>query len=305
MPLAPPRTNLPPDPRVEEALKAIERAGVDIFLVTPALAAFWLKRNVGNRTLRSQKVDEYRQAWERGEWMFTGQGVAFDWNGTLVDGQHRLTFISGLPEGTVVPMSVTWGLDPRAFGALDRQIPRSAADVLRITRRMAACGRMLAEIYNYNQSFGITPQYLAPFIDWARDPFEALIDRCSSDPAVWSSAAFMAAAIVAIRTGSDREFVLSTYRALCLNDLDAMPPAAKAVVRQRLMGKLVKLPGKFDLFCRALRVFTDKGTEIQQIRVVSVTEKTAEVRAFLESQIQAPKIRRPDKRSKKHADPAT
>ena len=102
-------------------------------LITPAQASEWLKQNTGNRRLRQGHVDALRAAFERGEWKLIHAGIAFSPSGRLLDGQHRLTMISGLPDGAVVPMSVSHGVDPGAFTVIDQGKTRTASDVFNVT----------------------------------------------------------------------------------------------------------------------------------------------------------------------------
>ncbi len=61
--------------------------------ITPARAAEWLEANTTNRPLSRPVVRSFAEAMRRGEWLVTHQGIAFDVNGVLVDGQHRLAAI--------------------------------------------------------------------------------------------------------------------------------------------------------------------------------------------------------------------
>lgn len=63
----------------------------------------------------------------------THQGIAFDKNGILRDGQHRLTAI--VDEGRDAKMVVTFGIAPEAFSVMDTGSRRTASDVLEINNR--------------------------------------------------------------------------------------------------------------------------------------------------------------------------
>ncbi|HEY2041129.1 MAG TPA: hypothetical protein VGH11_00540 [Jatrophihabitans sp.] len=56
-------------------------------------AAELLEANTTNRPLSMPVVRGFAEAMGRGEWLVTHQGIAFDVNGVLVDGQHRLAAI--------------------------------------------------------------------------------------------------------------------------------------------------------------------------------------------------------------------
>jgi hypothetical protein len=98
--------------------------------ITPARAAEWLEANTTNRPLSRPAVRSFAEAMRRGEWLVTHQGIAFDVNGVLVDGQHRLAAIieADLPVELTVFTDVAEG----TFDVLDTGKRRTAADVLAI-----------------------------------------------------------------------------------------------------------------------------------------------------------------------------
>lgn len=74
--------------------------------ITPALATEWLeKHNTINRNLSQSTVDCYAIDMKNGRWSLTHQGLAFDTNGNLQDGQHRLWAI--VFSGVTLQMNVT------------------------------------------------------------------------------------------------------------------------------------------------------------------------------------------------------
>jgi hypothetical protein len=98
--------------------------------VTPERAEEWLAANTANRPLSRSTVRGFAEAMRRGDWLVTHQGIAFDSNGVLVDGQHRLAAIieAGLP----VELTVFTEVEPDSFDVLDTGKRRNAADVLAI-----------------------------------------------------------------------------------------------------------------------------------------------------------------------------
>jgi hypothetical protein len=98
--------------------------------ITPARAAEWLTANTTNRPLSRPIVRGFAEAMRRGEWLVTHQGIAFDVNGTLVDGQHRLAAV--IEADQPVEMTVFTEVPEGAFDVLDTGKRRTAADVLAI-----------------------------------------------------------------------------------------------------------------------------------------------------------------------------
>lgn len=101
-----------------------------IEIITPEMATRYLSRNVKNRSIRKQEVDAYAREMKRGTFTLTHQGIAFDENGNLIDGQHRLMAI--VMAGTPVQMMVTRGMTPTSLTVVDRGASRTIRDVITI-----------------------------------------------------------------------------------------------------------------------------------------------------------------------------
>ncbi|QKW51397.1 hypothetical protein [Streptomyces buecherae] len=100
----------------------------EVVMVTPELAREWLKVNALNRPLSRQTVVHLTRAIQRGEWKLTHQGIAFDENGQLVDGQHRLEAV--VKAGVAVEMLVAYGVPRAAFTVMDTGRKRTGRDAL-------------------------------------------------------------------------------------------------------------------------------------------------------------------------------
>ncbi|MFR9757451.1 hypothetical protein [Streptomyces sp. TR06-5] len=96
--------------------------------VSPQLATEWLTRNTSNRPLSKGTVQQLAGRIERGEWQLTHQGIAFDENDVLIDGQHRLAAI--VKAGITVPLAVTHGVPRTAFTVMDTGRKRTGRDAL-------------------------------------------------------------------------------------------------------------------------------------------------------------------------------
>lgn len=102
----------------------------EVDMVTPEMADEWLSEDVNqqNRPLSSDTVAFLARAIERGEWRLTHQGIAFDEDNKLIDGQHRLAAIrkAGLP----VQVLITRGVPRSAFAVLDTGRKRTGRDAM-------------------------------------------------------------------------------------------------------------------------------------------------------------------------------
>jgi hypothetical protein len=103
--------------------------------ITPEMAAEWLKRNHKNRTLRQSNIDGYILDIKNGAWMTTHQGIAFDADGNLIDGQHRLTAIASARTPVLMVVSTGWTAASgkrKTMDAVDRGVARTLADQLHL-----------------------------------------------------------------------------------------------------------------------------------------------------------------------------
>jgi hypothetical protein len=101
---------------------------IEIVNVSPEIAGVYLKNNRGNRPLRPSTVRSIAAMMSAGRWTETHQGIAFDVQGRLVDGQHRLHAI--IQAGVSIPLLVTRELPANAFEVIDVNTPRRAADIV-------------------------------------------------------------------------------------------------------------------------------------------------------------------------------
>jgi hypothetical protein len=97
-------------------------------VVTPKMAARWLaENNTLNRPMRSLWREYLARVITEGRWQVTHQGIAFNCDGTLLDGQHRLAAI--VDAGKPVKMWVARGLPRPAMNGIDQGRNRTASDL--------------------------------------------------------------------------------------------------------------------------------------------------------------------------------
>lgn len=109
-------------------------------LVTPELAADWLKANLKNRRLKEKTVDAYAMDVRNGAWLTTHQGIAFDEDGNLIDGQHRLQAIVRAKRAVLILVTTGWprvSEKRKTMDAVDRGVNRSLADQLHLQHDIA------------------------------------------------------------------------------------------------------------------------------------------------------------------------
>ena len=98
--------------------------GTILALITPDYAKEILAtRNSVNRRLNPMRVDTLVQIILSDQWQITHQGVAFDIEGNLVDGQHRLAAIA--KAGVPVKILVSYNLESESRLIVDSGAPRT------------------------------------------------------------------------------------------------------------------------------------------------------------------------------------
>jgi hypothetical protein len=101
---------------------------VKIQTVTPAQAQKWLEGNVDNRSLREARVLQHSQVLQRGEWELTGDAIVFDADGTLLNGQHRLSAV--VVTGIQARFVILRGVPAKAQEVFDSGLSRTLGDQL-------------------------------------------------------------------------------------------------------------------------------------------------------------------------------
>lgn len=101
--------------------------------VTPDTARSWLVLNRKNRNLRKADLDRYKRDMLAGNWHLAGDPIRFGIDGSLLDGQHRLTALA--ETGITLPLLVVRGVQPEAQRVMDTGRRRTASDALTIDGR--------------------------------------------------------------------------------------------------------------------------------------------------------------------------
>lgn len=120
-------------------------------IVTPEMASAWLDTNHANRRLRRTFVTQLARAILRGEWLLNGETIKFDRDGSLLDGQHRLSAIVEADKS--IPLTIVRGLDHAAQETVDIGAKRSMADMLKMRGEASATSlaSTLRLLVNYEQ----------------------------------------------------------------------------------------------------------------------------------------------------------
>ncbi len=93
--------------------------GIDVAMVTPAMAAALLESDHGNRQVLLSHVESLARDMREGRWAFNPRPICLAANGRVLDGRHRLRAI--IEAGVAVEMPIMRGLPEAAFDTYDRQ----------------------------------------------------------------------------------------------------------------------------------------------------------------------------------------
>jgi len=140
------------------AIGRLVRPTARIITISVDQARKWVENhNPHNRAVSTTTITRYATLMNRGEWMLTCEPIMFDWNGNLLNGQHRLMAIiaSGKPQQFLVVKD----LNPSIFPLIDTQHQRRGADCLSILKvknyAHAACAtQMVSQWYRMGEIGG-------------------------------------------------------------------------------------------------------------------------------------------------------
>jgi len=100
---------------------------IDVWMITPEVADRLLKGNTNNRPVRPLHVKSLMETFKAGKFKYLSM-IMVDWNGEVVDGQHRL--IACRESGVSFPAIVVTGVDPETRKWVDNNAGRSKNDIL-------------------------------------------------------------------------------------------------------------------------------------------------------------------------------
>ena len=127
----------------------------EIIVVTPWMAESWLQQKAPNRTLKEWNIQRLTQDLIEGRWFLSTDAIAFDTEGRLVNGQHRLHAI--VRSKTPAQLSVMRGLPSANVQVLDTGVQRTAADVLGLVGQApnsAQASAVIARIITWERTNG-------------------------------------------------------------------------------------------------------------------------------------------------------
>lgn len=148
----------------------------EIRSITPAIASEWLTSRTTarpRRNLSKATVARYARDMVRNKWIFTGEGLKFDADGQLLDGQHRLNAI--VESDTTQQMLTITGLPADSHEGMDSGKARSPGDVLALNGHQE--GRTLAAVARLALSVDISPHIARNARSWTTQEIKSRAER--------------------------------------------------------------------------------------------------------------------------------
>lgn len=243
--------------------------------VTPDIAYQYLDHNTNNRNRKERQVKRLASDMVRDRYRVTHEGLAFDTNGELVDGQHRLfaITISRKPQW----MLVTTNLDPYTRSLVDAGARRTPTDFMTGKHRQEIGGaiRIIITLESMNMKF--TPSTLHyektditnPMIheQWERYPnAEHLADKArkaSRNVQVIAPTPLLVTALLYPERGE--EFLDGLIN---MSDLSRDDPRLALIKYRGTPGKQLSQDMQIALCVKACKAFTE-GLALRNLRIVS------------------------------------
>jgi len=230
-------------------------------VIDKALASKYLEKNEDNRRTRKWYASALSSAMQRGEWITTHQGIAFDETGRLIDGQHRLEAI--VNSDLKIKMLVARGLSEKAFSVLDSGMKRTIADQTKMHPRTAEVCRVLAGIA-FGRS-GVTSAQAQQIYDGGVGTIhDQLIAYCPTNRAMFSAAPIRAVAVVMMLDGYNSQYILDLYANLVYQKFDQLPAIAHAFIRQ-MQAKKIVINDRHEIYGRALKMFNPMYAKTERL----------------------------------------
>ncbi|WYV99264.1 hypothetical protein KoPa4_00096 [Pseudomonas phage vB_PpuM-KoPa-4] len=237
----------------------------EMAMVTPEMAQKFLADNAAfQRKIRVGVVRDLANAILRGEWELTHQAVAFDINGKLIDGQHRLNAI--VRAGVAVPCVIARGVGAQSFKVIDIGVKRTMSDVLALGKReVAVVGSISRNIMGCRKLS--SSQTLSVYDEYS-DTIEKVLNASGRAKGVFNSAAAHAAVVLSAHKKPEQHGrILGLYSNLVGQNFEALPPVGHALLRLALDGKLSAIGEgqRVDLLYKLLYVFDESKSENNRI----------------------------------------
>lgn len=213
-------------------------SGSSVFVITPSIARDILTRVwPGQRKLRQQRVTELTRMIRGGQFEMTHQGLLFDTEGYLHDGQHRLAACVMSGVNIRVQCSVT--NNPKVYQVLDQGAKRTVADMYGASKEVSAiCSFIVAMLHHMNLR-------LAPVeYEWIwgseiHHLAEELLAYAPKKQRGLSSGMIRACVVMTALIEGDSKYAFDFYKNINELQIEDLPPIGRALIRKYTAGNLI------------------------------------------------------------------
>jgi hypothetical protein len=234
-----------------------------------------LNQSKGNRKIREAHVNWLSTMIENNTFTTTHQGIAFDKNGTLIDGHHRLLAI--IRANKPVKIMVTYGLES-VYDNIDQGANRSNSDILDLDPKISIPLTVAADIY-YGRKKAI--------ISEIRDLIDTKLYKAICEVAelqktnvkyFTSANSRLAVAILLIDDEvKDKQYVKDQYIALCAGNFEAMSEYVRAFFKSTYVNGAVD--SKRTVFTKTLKALDPSNKNLTKMVLRSDSVETATLKA--------------------------
>lgn len=249
----------------------MSKINVSIVNVTPALARELLKDNTRNRNIAERTVKAYARDMAAGKWHLNGEAIKRAEDGTLLDGQQRLSAV--VEADTAVDMVFVDGLPLEAQDTMDQGRKRTFADQLAIRGEhnvnvLAAVARRVYQWQHGDTRFGTANLPTASELADIIAKYPGL--RRSSEVGARTTQNFRATTATVVGTahhilgdvdqGLAAEFFALFETGANLGEGHPVLALRNRLVRDKMMAKRVPFHLAFALFVRAWNAHVEGRT---------------------------------------------
>ena len=231
--------------------------------IDPDLSGEFLERNRNIRNLDERRAKGLAMMMERGEWRQTHQGIAFDRDGYLVDGQHRLRAIQ--LSGTTQRMLVVSGLE--SDDAIDSGIKRTMAVLTGHDK--PTCSTIHFCLKQIGDGYDISASQIKTLIETTQLGREIKHYSKFSKKKIFGSAPFISSVATCVVTNLiDRTSADKLFRDLATHNYETLPPIGKSLIKQIAIGTIEIASGHRPTnIARFIRVFTAANANLETVRI--------------------------------------
>lgn len=155
--------------------------------VTPKKASAMLLSNTNNyRKISKRNVEALKSELIAGEWLPTTQGIGFDTDGVLVDGQNRLTAI--VESGITAISLVCYNLPPYSKNKIDVGRKRTLSDLTGLSASVISTMRVPFRAVSGNSNATISLTFMRKYIDGDLGKLAVALEKiCSAKQGILNS----------------------------------------------------------------------------------------------------------------------